>query len=114
MKLEIRLSRTGPLVFTLQFLGNGCLDWTRQHRHTVCMKRTNLVLDEVVLAEATRLGGQKTYSATVNAALYDFVRRARAHEILSLRGSGAWQGTLSHMRGDLAKSARPVRRGARP
>ena len=34
------------------------------------MKRTNLVLDEEVLAEATRLGGQKTYSATVNAALH--------------------------------------------
>ena len=29
----------------------------------MCMKRTNLVLDEEVLAEATRLGGQKTYSA---------------------------------------------------
>ena len=64
------------------------------------MKRTSLVLDEEVLEEATRLGGQKTYSATVNTALLDFVRRARAHRILSLRGSGAWQGRLSHMRGD--------------
>ena len=78
------------------------------------MKRTNLVLDEEVLAEATRLGGQKTYSATVNAALHDFVRRFRAHQILSLRGTGAWQGTLSNMRGDVSAPARPGRRGARP
>jgi Uncharacterized protein conserved in bacteria (DUF2191). len=77
------------------------------------MKRTNLVLDEEVLAEATRLGGQKTYSATVNAALRDFVRRFRAHQILSLRGTGIWQGNLSHMRGDVSDAARPGRRGAR-
>jgi len=79
----------------------------------MCMKRTNLVLDEDVLAEATRLGGQKTYSATVNAALNDFVRRARAQQILSLRGSGAWEGSLADMRGDSANPSKPVRRGKR-
>ena len=78
------------------------------------MKRTNLVLDEDMLAEATRLGGQKTYSATVNAALRDFVRRVRARRILSLRGSGTWQGSISHMRGDLPARAMPGRRGSRP
>jgi len=40
------------------------------------MKRTDLVLDEEVLEEATRLSGEKTYSATVMRALEDFVRRA--------------------------------------
>jgi Arc/MetJ family transcription regulator len=78
------------------------------------MKRTNLVLDEHVLAEATRLAGQKTYSATVNAALNDFVTRMRARQILSLRGSGIWQGNLAEMRGDAAGPARTGRRGARP
>jgi Arc/MetJ family transcription regulator len=77
------------------------------------MQRTNLVLDVDVLKEATRLGGQKTYSATVNAALKDFVRRVRAQRILSLRGSGAWEGTLSEIRRDLSDSAGPRRRGAR-
>jgi Arc/MetJ family transcription regulator len=78
------------------------------------MKRTNLVLDEDVLAEATRLGGQKTYSATVNVALRDFVRRVRAQRILLLRGSGAWEGSLSQMRGDLPVATKPGRRGERP
>ena len=74
------------------------LDPAGHHPHTMCMKRTNLVLDEDLLAEATRLGGQKTYSGTVKVALRDFVRRVRAQRILSLRGSGAWEGSLSHMR----------------
>jgi len=77
------------------------------------MKRTNLVLDEDLLAEATRLAGEKTYSATVNAALGDFVRRMRARQILSLRGSGAWQGDLAEMRDDNKSRAKPGRRGAR-
>ena len=89
------------------------LDPAGHDPHIVCMKRTNLVLDEDVLAEATKLGGQKTYSATVNAALRDFVRRIRARGILSLRGSGAWQGNLSHMRGDPLDRARSGQRGAR-
>ena len=64
------------------------------------MKRTNLVLDEEVLEEASRLSGEKTYSATVMRALEDFVRRAKARQILDLRGSGAWEGDIGEMRGD--------------
>jgi len=64
------------------------------------MKRTNLVLDEEVLEEATRLSGEKTYSAAVMRALEDFVRRARARQILELQGSGLWQGDLREMRGE--------------
>jgi Arc/MetJ family transcription regulator len=52
------------------------------------MKCTNLVLDEEILEEATRLSGEKTYSAAVMRALEDFVRRAKARQILELRGSG--------------------------
>jgi Arc/MetJ family transcription regulator len=68
--------------------------------HSVCMKRTNLVLDTDLLKEATRLSGEKTYSAAVMRALEDFVRRAKAHQILELRGSGLWEGDLSTMRRD--------------
>ncbi len=64
------------------------------------MKRTNLVLDEKLLAEATRLSGEKTYSAAVMLALGDFVRRAKARRILELRGSGLWEGDLAAMRRD--------------
>ena len=64
------------------------------------MKRTNLVLDGDLLEEATRLSGEKTYSAAVMRALEDFVQRAKARRILDLRGSGAWEGDLAGMRRD--------------
>ena len=41
------------------------------------MKRTNLVLDAVLLDEAQRLSGERTYSRTVEPALDELVRRAR-------------------------------------
>jgi hypothetical protein len=66
------------------------------------MKRTNLVLDAALLEEATRLSGERTYSRTVERALQEFIRRAKAHRILDLAGSGAWDGELSAVRGDLS------------
>ena len=64
------------------------------------MKRTNLVLDGDLLEEAKRLSGERTYSKTVDRALQDFVRRARAGRILELAGSGLWEGDLAEMRDD--------------
>jgi hypothetical protein len=58
-----------------------------------------------LLEEATRLSGQKTWSATIQRALEEFVRRAKAGKILELRGSGLWEGDLGAMRRD-----RPARR----
>jgi len=73
------------------------------------MKRTNLVLREDLLEEATRLSGEKTYSRTVERALEEFVRHAKARRILELRGSGLWQGDLAAMRDDTAfKGRRPA------
>jgi len=71
------------------------------------MKRTNLVLDADLLAEATRLSGEKTYSAVVTRALEELVRRIKARQILDLRGSGAWEGDLGTMRRDGPRSKRP-------
>jgi len=78
------------------------------------MKRTNLVLDEQLLEEALRLGGEKTYSGTVERALELFVRRIKARQVLELRGSGAFEGDLAAMREDkpLRRRARTARRGA--
>jgi Arc/MetJ family transcription regulator len=67
---------------------------------SIPMKRTNLVLDGDLLEEATRISGEKTYAAAVMRALEDFVRRAKARQILEVRGSGAWDGNLGEMRGD--------------
>jgi Arc/MetJ family transcription regulator len=64
------------------------------------MKRTNLVLDEQLLEEATRISGERTYSRTVERALRDFVQRAKARRILDLAGSGLWHGDLSVVRED--------------
>lgn len=80
--------------------------------YTVCMKRTNIVLDEQLLEEAVRVTGERTYSRTVERALRDLVARAQARRILDLQGSGLWSGDLGVVRED-----RPVyrvkRRGAR-
>jgi len=64
------------------------------------MKRTNLVLNEGILNEARRVSGEPTYSRTVERALEDFVRRAKAQRILELAGSGAWRGDLPAARED--------------
>jgi hypothetical protein len=77
------------------------------------MKRTNLVLDERLLEEATRLSGERTYSRTVERALQDFVRRARARRILDLAGSGLWEGNLAAMREDRGVYRTRRRRGTR-
>jgi len=65
------------------------------------MKRTNLVLDEKLLADATRFSGEKTYSGAVSRALEEFVRIHKLRNALrELHGSGFWEGDLAEMRGD--------------
>ena len=64
------------------------------------MKRTNLTLNESLLEEATRLLGQKTYSATVNLALEEAIKLAKVRNIRSFAASGLWEGELSEMRED--------------
>ena len=73
------------------------------------MKRTNVVLREDLLEEATRLAGERTYSRTIERALEDFVRRAKARQILELSGSGLWQGDLAQMRSDRPIAGKRVR-----
>lgn len=75
------------------------------------MKRTNLVLDEELLKEAVALSGAKTFSMTVDMALHDFVRRAKAKRIWELAGTGAWEGDLAEMRGDSPRRRARRRRG---
>ena len=79
---------------------------SRLDRYSLCMKRTNLVLDEALLEEATRLSGEKTYSRAVERALQEFVRRIKARQILTLAGTGLWEGDLSSMRRDSPRSNR--------
>lgn len=76
------------------------------------MKRTNLVLSEDLLEEATRLSGERTYSRTVERALDEFVKRIKARRILELAGSGLWEGDLAVVREDRGVY-RTKRRGSR-
>ncbi|HUR21242.1 MAG TPA: hypothetical protein VMZ90_10565, partial [Vicinamibacterales bacterium] len=64
------------------------------------------------LDEAHRLGGERTLSRTVERALAEFVRRAKARRILDLAGTGAWNGDLAVMREDRPPYGKP-RRGSR-
>lgn len=75
----------------------------------MCMKRTNLVLDEHLLEELTHVSGERTYSRAVTKAMEAYLRRHRAGRILELAGSGLWEGDLSEMRGDAAAMVRPRR-----
>lgn len=81
--------------------------------HTIHMKRTNLVLDAKLLDETLRVSGERTYSRAVERALADYVRRARARQILELAGTGLWGGDLADMRRDAVAPARPRRRAPR-
>ena len=77
------------------------------------MKRTNLVLDEELLKEATREMGLKTYSATVNAVLKEAVRRMRVRKIADFVGKVKWIGDLAEMREDNPRKRVPARRKKR-
>lgn len=66
------------------------------------MKRTNVVLDEALLEEAVRVSGERTYSRTIERALEEMIRRAKARDIDRLAGSGLWTGSLAEMRADAA------------
>lgn len=70
------------------------------------MKRTNLVLDEALLEEATRVLGAKTYSGAVNTALQEVIRLRKVQGIEQFFGSGIWEGDLSEMREDRPRRAR--------
>jgi Arc/MetJ family transcription regulator len=78
------------------------------------MKRTNVVIDEDLLEEAVRISGEKTYSRTIERALTEMVRRAKARSIDQLAGSGLWSGDLSSMRADQPLVVRESRSIYRP
>ena len=62
--------------------------------------RTNIVLDDALLAEAMRRTGLKTKRAVVEEALKTLVRLKRQEEIRQLRGKLHWEGDLDEMRRD--------------
>jgi Arc/MetJ family transcription regulator len=64
------------------------------------MQRTNVVLDERLVAEGLELTRAKSIRDLVDRSLRELVARLKRQKILELRGSNAWEGDLGAMRDD--------------
>jgi len=62
------------------------------------MGRTNVVLDDELVAECLELTGVKTRRALIDLALRELVRRERQKKILELKGRIKWEGDLDAWR----------------
>jgi len=62
------------------------------------MGRTNIVLDDELVACAKELTGITTTKGVVHHALSELVRHKRQRELLALRGQIEWEGDLDAMR----------------
>lgn len=61
--------------------------------------RTNIVIDDTLMAEALKASGLSTKKEVVEQGLKLLVRRSRQQEIRNLRGRIKWEGDLDEMRG---------------
>ena len=62
--------------------------------------RTNIVVDDNLMAEALKLSNLKTKKSVVDKALKLFVQVKRQEAIRNLRGKLNWEGSLAEMRLD--------------
>jgi Arc/MetJ family transcription regulator len=60
--------------------------------------RTNIEIDDELLAEAQRYAGTPTKRATVDLALRELVRRRERQKVLELSGTVQWHGDLDRSR----------------
>jgi len=62
--------------------------------------RTNIVIDEKLIAEAMKMSGARTKREVVEAGLRLLVRLKSQEKIRSARGKLRWRGNLEEMRRD--------------
>jgi Arc/MetJ family transcription regulator len=62
--------------------------------------RTNIDIDDDLMAEAMQASGKRTKKETVEEALELFVRMRAQQKLRSLRGKIEWEGDLDAMRRD--------------
>jgi Arc/MetJ family transcription regulator len=61
--------------------------------------RTNIVIDDKLMADAIKASGYSTKKEAVEQGLKLLVRRSRQQDIRKLRGKVKWEGDLDEMRG---------------
>ncbi|MBU1143294.1 MAG: type II toxin-antitoxin system VapB family antitoxin [Firmicutes bacterium] len=62
------------------------------------MGRTNVVIDDNLVAECQKLTGIQTRRALIDYALHEVRRRGRQKRLLELKGNIKWEGDLSEWR----------------
>jgi len=67
--------------------------------HTKIAMRTNIVIDDQLMADALKATGLNTKKEAVEEGLKLLIRRNRQQEIRKLRGKLKWEGDLDEMRG---------------
>ncbi|MSQ98395.1 MAG: type II toxin-antitoxin system VapB family antitoxin [Xanthomonadales bacterium] len=61
--------------------------------------RTNIVIDDKLMADALKASGYRTKREAVEQGLKLLVRRSQQQDIRKLRGRVKWEGDLDEMRG---------------
>ena len=59
---------------------------------------TNLAIDDRLLEEAQRIGGQRTKKATVTEALQEYIQRRKQAKILKIFGTVEFDPTYDYMK----------------
>jgi len=62
------------------------------------MSRTNVVLDDTLVADCQKVTGIKTRRALVHHALQELLRHERQKKVLELKGKIQWEGDLAAWR----------------
>lgn len=60
--------------------------------------RTNIVIDDQLMAEALKISGYETKKEAVEQGLKLLVQRSKQQELRKLRGNIKWEGDLDEMR----------------
>jgi Arc/MetJ family transcription regulator len=62
--------------------------------------RTNIDIDDELMAKAMKAAGTKTKKETVEEGLKELVRKGDMQKLIKLRGKVQWEGDLDAMRTD--------------
>lgn len=60
--------------------------------------RTNIELDDILVEQALKLGNIKTKKDVIHEALKNYVAWMKKKQLLDLKGSVKWEGSLKDMR----------------